>query len=81
VRAAFGVSERDIARALRLMLERAKMVVEPSAVVGLAALLYNEDLRRIVEREGGEEGWDVGVVLSGGNVSLDDLAKVLEQEL
>jgi len=77
VRAAFPVSERDIARALRLLLERAKLVVEPSAVVGLAAVLFNEDLRRIIEREGGEAGWNVGVVLSGGNISLDGLAEVL----
>lgn len=77
VRAAYGVSEADIARALRLVLERIKVVVEPSAVVGLAAVLYNEDFRALVEREAGDEGWDLGVVLSGGNVSLEELGEVL----
>lgn len=75
VRQMFSVSEEQIKRALRLVLERMKVVVEPSAVVGLATALFNEDFRRVVEREGGEEGWDLGVVFSGGNVSVEALGK------
>jgi threonine dehydratase len=59
-------------------LERMKVVIEPSAVVGLATALYNEEFRRLVEREGGEEGWDLGVVFSGGNVSVEALGKLFE---
>ena len=47
-----------------------KVLVEPSAVVGLAVALWDEDFRRVVEREG-VGGWDVGVVLSGGNTSVE----------
>jgi len=33
-----------------------------------------------VEREGGVEGWDVGVVLSGGNTTVEAIAKLFEVE-
>lgn len=78
VKAMFSVTEEQIKMAMRLVLERMKMVVEPSAVVGLAVALFNEDFRRIVEREGGEEGWDLGLVVSGGNVSVEALGKMFE---
>jgi threonine dehydratase len=74
----FSVTEEQIKKTLRLVLERMKMVVEPSAVVGLATALFNEDFRRLVEQEGGEEGWDLGIVISGGNVSLEALGKMFE---
>jgi len=72
----FSVSEEEIVSALRLFYERFKMVVEPSSAVPLAVALYNEDFRSLVEKEGGEDGWDVGVVVSGGNVSLEALGKL-----
>jgi threonine dehydratase len=78
VKALFSVTEEQIKKAMRLVLERMKMVVEPSAVVGLAVALYNEDFRRIVEREGGEEGWDLGLVVSGGNVSVEAMGRMFE---
>ena len=77
VEAVYAVSEEQIRAAMRLVFERAKMVVEPSAVVGLAVALYNEEFRQMVEREAGEEGWDLGVVLSGGNVDLNALGGLL----
>lgn len=58
------VSEEAILAAMRLLWERMKLVVEPSAAVPLAALL-----------EGALEaaGLRVGILLSGGNVDLDRL--------
>lgn len=73
VRGVFAVTEAQIAAALRLVLERMKVVVEPSSAVPLAVVLFNEEFRALVEREAGPEGWDVGVVFSGGNVGLDKL--------
>ncbi|KAK7698697.1 hypothetical protein SLS64_012308 [Diaporthe eres] len=73
VQAVFAVTEAQIAAALRLVLERMKVVVEPSSAVPLAVVLFNEEFRALVEREAGPEGWDVGVVFSGGNVGLDKL--------
>lgn len=78
VRAMYSVTEEQIKLALRLVLERVKVVVEPSAVVGLAVALYNEDFRRLVQREGGEAGWDLGIVFSGGNVSVEALGRMFE---
>lgn len=76
VRQMFSVTEEEIVAALRLVLERMKVVVEPSAVVPLAVVLFNEDFRWLVEQEAGEAGWDVGVVFSGGNVALEQLGKL-----
>ncbi|KAL3424600.1 pyridoxal-phosphate dependent enzyme [Phlyctema vagabunda] len=76
LRAMYSVTEEQIKDALRLVLERMKVVVEPSAVVPLAVALYNEDFRKLVEKEGGEQGWDIGIVFSGGNVSLEALGKL-----
>ena len=54
-------SEDGIVRAMRMMWERMKIVVEPSAAVPLACLLERTlDLR----------GLRVGVIVSGGNVDL-----------
>ena len=76
----YSVSETEIRDALRLLLERAKLVVEPSAAVPLAVALYNEDFRALVEREAGDDGWDVGIVLSGGNVNLAALGKLFAED-
>jgi threonine dehydratase len=52
----YSVSETQIVAALRLVYERCKIIVEPSAVVGLAVALYNEDFRAMVAKEAGDEG-------------------------
>jgi threonine dehydratase len=60
------VSEEQIVAAMRLAWERAKLLIEPSAAVAVAAVL-SEAFQAI-------EGIDrVGVVLSGGNTDLDNL--------
>jgi threonine dehydratase len=60
------VSDRELVAAMRFLWERAKLVVEPTGALGLAAALAGR-----VEVEGKR----VGVILSGGNV---DLASALE---
>jgi threonine dehydratase len=55
------VSEADIVRAMRVVLEDLKLLIEPSSAVPVAALLAGRLGR----------GARVGVVLSGGNVDLD----------
>ena len=76
----YSVSEDEIVAALKLVYERFKLVIEPSSAVPLAVALFNEDFRSLVEREGGEDGWDVGIVFSGGNVSLEALGKLFAPE-
>jgi threonine dehydratase/serine racemase len=60
------VSEEEIVAAMRLTWERAKLLIEPSAAVAVAAVL-SEGFRAkpALAR--------VGVILSGGNVDLDRL--------
>ena len=58
------VADEEIIAAMRLIWERMKIIVEPSAVVPFAAVLKEKKLF---------EGKKVGIILSGGNV---DLAKV-----
>ncbi|KAK3945871.1 tryptophan synthase beta subunit-like PLP-dependent enzyme [Diplogelasinospora grovesii] len=72
----YSVTEDQIKSALKLVYERMKLVVEPSAVVGLAVVLYNEQFRKMVEQEGGADGWDIGIVFSGGNIDLSKLGEL-----
>lgn len=72
----YSVTEDEIKAAMRLVLERCKLVVEPSACVGLAVALFDEDFRAMVEREAGDKGWDLGVVFSGGNVGADAIGRL-----
>lgn len=58
------VTEDQIIAAMRLIWERMKMVVEPSAAVPLAAILAHAEVFR--DRR-------VGVILTGGNVDLEAL--------
>lgn len=60
------VSEDEIKAALRLVYERMKIVVEPSCVVPLAAVLRNKKLF---------EGKKTGIILTGGNVDLSKFAE------
>lgn len=59
------VEEDEIAEAVRFLQSRAKLVAEPGAAVGVAAL-----------RRGGFDG-PVGVVVSGGNIAPAALAAIL----
>ena len=61
-----SVSDEAIVRAMHLIWERAKLVVAPSAVVGVAAV-FQEDFKA---RAGMER---TAVVLSGGNLDLSAL--------
>jgi threonine dehydratase len=60
------VSEEEIKAALKLAYERMKIVVEPSCVVPLAAVLRNKDLFK---------GKRTGIILTGGNVDLSKFAE------
>ena len=60
------VTEEQIVEALRLAWERAKLLIEPSSATALAAVLTDE-FRGLAGLH------RVGVVLSGGNVNLDQL--------
>jgi threonine dehydratase len=66
------VDEDEIAQAMVLLLERAKLVVEGAGALGVAALMHGH-VRAVNQR--------VAVVLSGGNVDLQRLARIVEHGL
>ncbi len=66
------VSERDMERALSLLLQIEKTVVEGAGAAGLAAMLAHKD--RFV-------GKTIGLVLCGGNIDTRLLANVLLRDL
>lgn len=66
------VEDPDMVRAMRLLLDRAKLVTEPSGAVTVAALMTGT-----VKLEPGERAV---CVLSGGNVEWDGLRELLERE-
>jgi threonine dehydratase len=64
------VNDEEIANALYLLLQRAKLVVEPAGAVGLAALLSKKV--KFPKK-------NVVAVLSGGNVNLSLLTQIIER--
>ncbi len=66
VEAVVTVTEQEIVQAMRLAWERAKLLIEPSAAVAVAAALAETFKARTGLSR-------VGVVLSGGNANLDRL--------
>lgn len=62
------VSDEQIIAAMRMVWERMKIIIEPSCAVPLAALL--KEKKRF-------KGKRVGVILSGGNVDLDKVLKLM----
>ncbi|KAL1797632.1 hypothetical protein ACET3X_004238 [Alternaria dauci] len=79
VQALYAVTEQNIKDAMKLVLERMKCFVEPSAVVGLATILYNEDFRSMVQREAGDRTWSIAVVLSGGNTTIEAITSIFAE--
>jgi threonine dehydratase len=58
------VDEETIITAMRMIWERMKIIVEPSSAITLGAILANKDFFR---------GKRIAVILSGGNVDLNNL--------
>mgnify|MGYP001476814979 FL=1 len=58
------IAEEDIVNALRMIWERLKIIVEPSCSIALALIINNKQLF---------EGRNVGLIMSGGNLDLDNL--------
>ena len=76
---------KTFSRAMYLVYERMKIVIEPSSAVTLAVVLYStsfrQSLKGIAERRGktGAEELNIGLVFSGGNVDLRSLSSLFSQ--
>ena len=60
----FIVQEESIISAMRLIWERMKIIVEPSAAVPLAVIIENKDF--FANKK-------IAIILSGGNVDVENL--------
>jgi threonine dehydratase len=60
------VSEQEIRETVKFLLMRMKLLVEPSGAVGAAAVLHHKLPKNVRS---------VGVILSGGNLDFEDLAR------
>ena len=58
------IAEEDIINSLRMIWERLKIIVEPSCSIALALIIKNKQLFK---------GGNVGLIMSGGNLDLDNL--------
>jgi threonine dehydratase len=66
------VDEDEIAASVLMLLERSKTVVEGAGAAPLAALLYRKGIVR---------GSNVALVLSGGNIDVNMLGKIIDSGL
>jgi threonine dehydratase len=64
------VSEEDIEKAVFTVMRECHLIIEPSAAAAVAALVEKPDLRKHAE---------IVVVVSGGNISLKLLSKILSK--
>lgn len=64
------VSDDEICRAMRLLLEFGRLVVEPSGAVAVAAAMFRKTALR---------GKRIGAIISGGNVDPNELCKLVSR--
>ena len=77
----YAISEVDIKRAMKVLLEELGAWVEPSGALGLGVVMRSRGWRGRVgrlQRESGEEVWNVGVVISGGNTTVEAVAELFK---
>ena len=60
----FTIEEEEIIDSMRLIWETMKIIVEPSCAITLSAIIKNRKMF---------EGMKVGLIITGGNVDLDNL--------
>jgi threonine dehydratase len=74
----YRVDDDELGRALASMLLRAKLLVEPSGVAGVAAAL--REAKNLREKLGVvDRPLRIGVVLTGGNVEPSLVAEILQR--
>ncbi|ACL69687.1 threonine ammonia-lyase [Halothermothrix orenii] len=67
-----AVSEEEIANAILMLMERAKMVVEGAGATSIAALIY---------KKLGVQNKKIVPVLSGGNIDFNIISRIIERGL
>ena len=65
------VSDDEIAAAIRLLIETARQLVEGAGAAALAAAMQRRDELA---------GKNVGLIVSGGNITIEQLKRILDDE-
>jgi threonine dehydratase len=71
----FTVSEQQIKKAMKVVIEEFGFAIEPSAAVPVAAVLYSTAFaKRMAALKSGAR---IGIILTGGNVGIEDLRDIV----
>ncbi|CAE6464384.1 unnamed protein product [Rhizoctonia solani] len=72
-------TEEQIARAMKFVWERMKLVIEPSSAVPLAVVLYSSEFHEAAARWSANKqaGLNIGIVISGGNVNMQAALNII----
>ncbi|KAF8739875.1 Pyridoxal-phosphate dependent enzyme, partial [Rhizoctonia solani] len=72
-------TEEQIARAMKFVWERMKLVIEPSAAVPLAVVFYSPEFHEAAARWSADKqaGLNIGIVISGGNVNMQAALNII----
>ncbi|KAL0065552.1 hypothetical protein AAF712_007463 [Marasmius tenuissimus] len=73
VEGVYSVGEEEIKKAMKLLLERLKVLVEPSSCVPFAVVLFDEGFRKECVRLNVTR---LGIILSGGNTTVEAISKL-----
>jgi threonine dehydratase len=68
----FTVTDEQIAKAMRILIERLKLVIEPTAAVAVAVLLFQNEFKKHLE---GVK--NIGIILEGGNVDTSKVESMM----
>lgn len=71
----YTATEGEIKEAWRLLIEQLTMLVEPSAAVSVALVLFNEEFRTMLAMR--KSHWNVGIILTGGNTTVSRIIEEL----
>ncbi|CAO3612075.1 unnamed protein product [Cunninghamella blakesleeana] len=70
----YTVTEEQIIQAMKLIWNRMKLCIEPSAATGLAVVLYNTDFHKMAKEKQLKK---IGIILCGGNVDVNHAAHLM----
>lgn len=70
------VSEEDIVKGVKLIWEKLKVCIEPSAATGVAVLLGDEFSEKYLMKD--DKIRNIGVILSGGNVDIFKITEMMK---
>lgn len=80
VKGVYTASEDEIRCAMLTVMERMKILIEPSSAVPVAVALHNEEFRREMgecwRKKGASGEWNLGIVVSGGNTTVEKIIEI-----